>query len=148
MTSWDQIHKDFEPDGALRDIYVAPTTTTHWQRFLIRLEASPFNFRFTHRGLAIPTITSFDQALRLRESDPVLLQITLSNGVTVNCHFFTVDEIELDVDPREVVGPVEVEALRDFVQWLADSVGQRAIVTFENAIELVIFACDPVVESA
>jgi hypothetical protein len=95
----------------------------------------------------IPAIKSFDEALSLRESDPVLLQITIRDAVILNCHFFTADEIELDVDPRAINGAVEAGALHDFVQWLADSVGQRAIVTFENSMEHLIFACDPAAKS-
>jgi hypothetical protein len=145
-TLWERTQRDFEPDGGLRDIYVAPATAGMWQRFLAQLAASSFSVRFAHGGLAIPALETFAEALSLRESDPVLLQITLAGGVSVNCHFFTADEIELDVDPREIRGPADLETLRDFVQWLADAVGQRAFVTYENAMEQVIFACDPATE--
>ena len=42
-----------------------------------------------------------------------MLSIFVS-GVTINCHFLFSEEIELDIDPREVKGQFEHEAVLEF----------------------------------
>ena len=57
----------------------------------------------------------------------------------VNCHFFVEDEIEFDLDPREVTGPNQVEAIVGFMTLLGDVTGKAVTLTMENTPEAVIF---------
>lgn len=138
---WENVRSDFEPDGGLRDIYVRNANAQVWCAFLSKLAVGPFQFRTSHGVVAIKLVSSFGEALRLSASDPVLLQIQLKTGLLLNCHFFCEDEIELDVDPRQVTDGVEFADLLEFVQWLANAVGERVIVTYENS-SYEIFACE------
>jgi len=52
--------------------------------------------------------------------------------VCANCHFFVSDEIELDLDPREVLGPNEHDALLAFVEGAANAVGLNGVITPEG----------------
>ena len=53
-------------------------------------------------------------------------------GIVLNCHFFNVTELEFDLDPREVNGPEEFNALITFMHLLADVCGKPAVLTEEN----------------
>jgi hypothetical protein len=64
-------------------------------------------------------------------------------GVIANCHFFTQEEIEFDIDPREVKGQSELDALFGFMHLLADSVGKQCVLTPEDFRETVILRVVP-----
>ena len=64
-------------------------------------------------------------------------------GVLANCHFFTPDEIEFDIDPREVVGQPQLDGVFEFMRSLAQSVGRDAILCPEGCSQIVIFRVRP-----
>ena len=64
-------------------------------------------------------------------------------AVTAVFHFFTEEEIECDIDPREIKSQVELDALLAFMKMIGDSVGKQAILTPENFRESAIFLYDP-----
>jgi hypothetical protein len=127
------LREQLQPDGSLRDIYVHDADEQLWQRFLVALPRSPYRWRFKHGKRSIPEpLGHFDEAAKLRETDPVLLQIDLSPTLTLNCHFFTAEEIELDLAPPELQSDDAVGMLIDFMKWLACAVIRPVVLTHEN----------------
>jgi hypothetical protein len=63
--------------------------------------------------------------------------------VLANCHFFTAEEIEFDIDPRDVKGQRELNALFDFMRCLAQATDKDVVLTAENMPEIVIFRISP-----
>ena len=61
----------------------------------------------------------------------------------LKCHFFDDEEIEFDLDPREVKGPTELRDLSDFMRLLADRTGKTATLTHENTKSAIILAVAP-----
>jgi hypothetical protein len=57
--------------------------------------------------------------------------------------FFTVEEIEFDIDPREVKGQQELNALFGFMRCLAQATDKEVVLTAENMREIVIFRASP-----
>lgn len=53
-------------------------------------------------------------------------------GVGLACHFFSEDEIELDLVPNSVETPAHIEGVRGFMQGLADALGREVLLTSEN----------------
>ena len=53
-------------------------------------------------------------------------------GILVVCHFFTPEEIEFDIDPREVTTQAHLDSLLAFLQQLGDRTRKRAVLTPEN----------------
>lgn len=51
----------------------------------------------------------------------------------INCYFFTEEEIEMDVDPKEISSKESYESLLSFLEWLSSSLGRNTYVTFENS---------------
>ncbi len=50
-------------------------------------------------------------------------------GVLANCHFFMPEELEFDIDPREVTGREQLNALFEFMRCMAEGVGKEVILT-------------------
>ncbi len=64
-------------------------------------------------------------------------------GVLANCHFFTPEEVEFDIDPRDVTGQEQLDALFAFMRCLVSAVGKEAILTAENCPDIVVFRVRP-----
>lgn len=62
----------------------------------------------------------------------LLLSFSLGK-VGVNCHFFVKDEIELDIDPREVTSSLEVQALMAFIVELGQALEMDVSLTEEGS---------------
>lgn len=56
-------------------------------------------------------------------------------SVWLNCHFFTVDEIEFDLDPRDVSSAADFAALLHFMQGLGQAVNRPVLLTTEGWTE-------------
>src|SRR5437870_3610574 len=99
MITWRDVEDDFRWDGALCDIYVHGTTLLDWKAFLTFVRTGSYKYRFevAEKESAIP-----ESPALLFTSDCTRLLSVFVGGIRVNCHFFTPDEIELDIDPREV----------------------------------------------
>ena len=61
---------------------------------------------------------------------------------TLNCHFFTEDEVEFDLDPREMK-PELLGTLVDFFRLLGEATTKPVLLTMENMPEAVIMRFEP-----
>jgi hypothetical protein len=117
---WQDAKEFIEPGGSLCDIYVKGTTTSDWNEFLKMVMLGPWQFEYLKEGKsvalpvnAIPFAAEFDHLLTVRVGP-----------ARVNCHFFTDDEIEVDIDPWEVRCETDFRALIDFMRALGRAVGK------------------------
>jgi hypothetical protein len=119
----------FEWDGSLLDIYIHDTTLNDWQNFidLIREGAHEFSFSTGHNPSSLPDNVQevFDH------EETSLLSISIV-GMIINCHFFTIEEIELDIDPREVVSEENFRDLTSFISSLGQALAKQVMITPEN----------------
>ena len=117
----------WEPDGSLRDIYFPRTELADWQQFVevARTHAAKYTFDGQHEEM--PPVA---QVLADRTGSH-LLSFSVE-GVLVNCHFFGPEEIELDVEPKDVKEERQHVAMLRFIANLAIAIGKQALVTPEN----------------
>lgn len=140
--NWDDVREEFVFDGSWRDIYVLNTTLADWQRVLDAIHKAEHDCEYLVDGA--PGVLPNDAALTFltsKESRP-LLSVKFG-GVQANCHFFSVEEIEFDIDPREVADQPQLDILVEFMQLLANSTGKPAILTPENFSQAVILRAMP-----
>jgi hypothetical protein len=141
---WDQVSADFEPDGALRDIYVLDATLADWQAVVDRLRTLNPRPKFCIGGeeVALPIDVT---ELFFRGPDDLCPSLHVPLGsATLNCHFFVDDEIEFDLDPREM-GPSLLDPLIEFLKELGTVTAKPVVLTMENMPEAVIMRYDPAV---
>jgi hypothetical protein len=140
VVSWSEAAPDFD-DGGLRDIYVFGTTPEDWEtayRFLIA--RYPHLFRLD--GVEVVAPPHVHPILGAAHDAAVLLALHV-DGLHVNCHFFTADEIELDLDPREVVDDRSFQAVTLLLSGLGRLLDKRAVLTYENSEDAVILEYAP-----
>lgn len=118
----------WERDGSLRDIYVQGTEALHWDCFDRLL--SQYTCTYSFDGVAQPFPGS-RSVLRNREGSH-LLSILLDGPVVICCRFFISEQLELDISPREITGPLQHEQVLSFLENLADALELPADLTPEN----------------
>ena len=131
MPSRAEVPGLWEVEGSLRDVYISPTSVNDWEHLLTLAQDTGARYWLGGSERALPSAKEIFE----NQGEPHLLVVELG-GVSVNCHFFLPDEIELDIDPREVVGEAEHSAVLSFVGRLASLIGRDAVVTPENSQDL------------
>ena len=135
--SWNQIEKDLKADGSLRDIYFFDSTVEIWNSFIAAVLNSEFNFNFYKDGEACEIYTDFSNIFKERENTSLMLSVE-KGGVSFNCHFFTEDEIELDISPKEVNGQPSLNIVLEFMAYFSKAIGLPCVLTYENMPQHVI----------
>ena len=123
----EQIAELWEADGSLRDVYAERMTIDRWRSFLTLSQQS--NGRYTSNGepaAAPDAVDIFSDRTRSH-----LLAMVIE-GVQINCHFFIEDELELDIDPRQVVATGAHAAVLRFLETVAATVKLPLSLTPEN----------------
>lgn len=125
-------------DGSLRDVYFVGTTLAHWKSFLTFIRHNTNKYSFDGEALVLPSV---EEIFSNREGSH-LLSVAVS-GVAINCHFFVAEEIELDIDPREVHGRKGHEAVLEFVASLSREIEKPALITPENGVDIPFLSFEP-----
>ena len=141
--AWKDVASEFVWDGAWRDIYVVGTTIADWQRVLDLLsDRTPDALAFYVDGEKLSSAPSAEVIFARRQETSTLLQVT-AGDVHLNCHFFCEEEIEFDLDPRELRGEEDLQAVLTFMRSITEGAGKPAILTHENSQEAVILIVQP-----
>lgn len=75
-----------------------------------------------------------EQAFANSSSGIPLLRIQVG-AILVVFHFFSDDQIECDIDPREITSQSDLDVLVGFMRWLGDAVRKPVLLTPENGRE-------------
>ncbi len=134
---WNECADAFHQDGSLRDIYVLGTTEQDWDKFLSFLATSPYKTEYTCDGESAVLLDRAAVVFSDREHVHSLsIQV---DGVSILCHFFVPEEIEFDVDPREVTSQQHLDAILKFISNVGGVLQRDVILTEENGPEHVWF---------
>lgn len=139
--TWERCHPAFPLDGGLRDVYVVGTDVNDWDRLLDLVRSSGWPCSYTADGVQDPIPESaqraFDDGGRAKN-----LSFDLGS-IQVNGHFFAPEEIELDLDPRQVQSQEALDRVLSFVEDLGGCLGKEVILTEENSQDQVWFRYEP-----
>jgi hypothetical protein len=140
--NWSRFAPEFYQEGSLRDIYVFNAQLEDWNK-VIRFIVGRYRIAFSGAW----TQTEFPQQISCLFPEGPDSELTTRTvdvaGVRVHCHFFTEEETEFDLNPGEVVDPVRLGSVFEFMQGLASAVSKDSVLTPENMPEIVIFRCRP-----
>ncbi|MBT2739026.1 hypothetical protein [Bacillus sp. ISL-7] len=137
------LNKVFFNDGSLRDIYVVDVNLTDWQRFFDWIRTSTWDIVFYKDGfVTVYEETDVAHFFEEKENHRILMSIN-TNGVFINCHFFSEDEIEFDIDPKEVKSKTEAKAVFEFMKNLSKILHKESILTGEYSPEYPLVTVNP-----
>jgi len=130
--NWKSIEEYFKPDGALRDIYIYDANIELWN-FFLNFVTSNFSFIFQYQDVERKTLLSYEEIKKFQNDNPIVLKILLDK-ISINCHFFCEDEIELDIDPKEI-DENNYNSLILFIENIGFNLNRNVIITDENSKE-------------
>lgn len=140
IPEWTDVARIFEPDGALRDLYVLDAGPEGWQAVLDGLRAldPPPVFEIDGEPAALPAHIEDVFAIWGNASPSLRWN---AGEVQVNLHFFRSDDIEFDIDPADVCEPEDWQALARFMLWLAEAAERPVVLTPENTPDDIMLFC-------
>ena len=127
-------------DGSLRDVYILRTTSQSWEQFLAYATRFTCTYFFDGQACQLPSIIEIFS----KRGRSHILSIKVGE-VTLTCHFFVVSEIELDINPKDILGQDEHLQVLHFIAGLASAVGKPALLTPENSEQAPFLSYDPLV---
>ena len=128
---WAEIKDRFEPDGSLRDVYVLKTNRSDWEKFIAFVRSSPVAPVMRRDDQPIPVELPSDFPHFPEDAIRPRLEFVIA-GLECRCHFFGDEEIEFDINPAEMKGEHEYEALVSFLGRLRDVMNRDVVLTEEN----------------
>lgn len=141
IVHWEQCRGDFEPDGALRDIYVVRASLAQWAKLFHRLRAA-YQLEFSVDGAARTLPVSIEEVFALRPAGSPLLNFDVGS-IDVACHFFETTQIEFDIVPSQVSCQSDLNELLGFLAFVGDVVDDVVILTAENQESAPIISYNP-----
>lgn len=140
---WKDLRRAFNFDGSLRDIVVLKADRQLWQQAIDYVRQLDRAGSVHMDESAPPLPNDVGDIFALSAQGEARLTIDLG-GIRVNCFFFADDEIEFDLDPREVTSEADATSLLSFVRGLGEAAGRKVHLTEENAHEWRWLTFDPV----
>jgi|SRR5579872_3005258 len=133
---------EFQFDGAWIDIYVRDTSTNDWQRMLEFIRFSMHKWQYSVSGEQKQLPSSVADIFNARNDVDIHLSIDVAS-VTLNTYFFSFQEIEFDLDPRQVKDAVVLSGLFGYLRQLSRYLEKEVVLTPESTSDLVIFRITP-----
>jgi hypothetical protein len=137
--TWETCRADFAFDGALIDLQVPNSGQAEWDMFWSALRVGPFKLFGYRDGEPHQLPETLAEILVECEVAAVMVSVQ-SGGITANVHFgFAGGELELDIDPREVVNESAFEAVLAVMKFVAAAVRLAVYATAEGGSVLYAF---------
>jgi hypothetical protein len=140
--SWSDVSEDWESEGGLRDVYVFETSVDDWQRVLDLVRAQ-WSCAYSEDGKPTAMPADVRTIFRAREQRAVRLAIQAAPAIHVNCHFFLPEEIEFDLDSREVNNQADFDAVCEFIRAIGAGLRKSVSVCWEGDSEAQIMRYEP-----
>jgi hypothetical protein len=134
MLAWDDVKAEFAWDGSWRDICVTGTTIRDWQAVLDMIRTTEFRVKFTDDGVEAAPPDDAGLVFKQPRESSFCLAVFVGK-IQLNCFFFDDSEIEFDLDPREIVGQDEFNAVITFMAKIAATTNKFTLMTPENMHE-------------
>lgn len=145
--NWEQMRRQYyRTDGTFRDIYATGMDSLAWMHFFELMREQTLTFHTSEDGVAEETaainVAQVERQWELREYVPVA-RVQLPGGVRVKFYFFSADELEGTVDPRDVKNEARHRELRAFLGKIADATGCTVTFAQENDREKALYQLVP-----
>ena len=132
MLAWSDISDEFAWEGSWRDVCITGTSISDWQATLDMLRSGERELTYIVDGENAAPPEDVSEIFALPRERTFLLAVLVA-GAQLNCHFFGEFENEFDLDPRQIVGQAQLDAVLAFMAHLAAVTGKSSMMTPENA---------------
>lgn len=131
----DRFADAFYVDGSLRDIVIVNTTIDDWEKLYSELTLGEYELAFEcgDSHTPPPNVRELLAGGGMHDQCP-RLRVTLGAS-KLNCFFYCKEEIEFDLDPRDVSSEDEFLRITDFIRRLGTVLEKDVVLTDENVHE-------------
>ena len=131
---WDEVRQYFNPDtmGALPDLYVPNAAVEDWQVILDLVATRGWQWQYTQGSDALPLPTAAETFARPADAETVSLRVWPSPGMLAIFRFMSENEIDFDVDLRELQGQGGVDTLCALLRAIGAGLGKPVLMTSEG----------------
>ena len=137
---WNDIKWIFEPDGSCRDIYVQDISIREWEILIDHLNE---NFDLEYSGVDNIDKKYIIEFLQDSTGDMERVPVTINlRHIKANCYFFLAEQIEFDIDPKEVNSLSDFELIESFMTSISEVLHEQVTLTQENTPEFPLFKVD------
>ncbi|MER8260498.1 hypothetical protein [Streptomyces albidoflavus] len=123
---WDDVKSLFDPGlmGALPDVVVPGTSVEDWQAVLDLVEGSGWTCRYSEGGAELPVPGAQAVLSRPAGAECPELQVRPTAEVLAIFRFYAAEEIDFDVDLRELQGQDRLDVLCGFLTAIGRRLGR------------------------
>jgi hypothetical protein len=114
---WNNVRLFFEPEtmGCLPDLGVPETSTDDWQTLLDLVVSSTWRFEYTEGDTILPLPRAEAVFSRHADAESASLGVWMTSRVVAIFRFYAPEQIDFDVDLREIEGQEALDAFCGFV---------------------------------
>lgn len=139
---WRSVRSVFEPEGSLRDIYIRDVTLVEWAKLIDHLNTHYcIKFGDDKRAQIDKEYVINHLSDDTRSMEHRLLIIALNN-INVHCNYSVINEIEFDIDPKEINSIEDFESIEAFMISVSRTLKKKVILTGEADPEYPIYTVD------
>ncbi|MEU0236378.1 hypothetical protein ABZ234_01675 [Nocardiopsis sp. NPDC006198] len=129
---WDEVKDLFDPHlmGSLPDLRVPDTSVRDWQSFLELVVERGWRHRYTEGNAVVPLGPAHTALSRTGLAE---LRVWPSGGVLAIFRFCAPEEIDFDVDLRELQGQERLDVLCHFLATIGRRLGKPVLMEPEGS---------------
>lgn len=131
---WDDVQDFFDPDlmGALPEMSVEDASVEDWQAVFDLVRLRGWTWEYSVGGVVGPLPPAAEVLSRPADAETVDLRVWPVPGVLVIFRPMSADEIDFDVDLRELQGQAGVDTLCGFLAAIGRWLGKPVVMTAEG----------------
>jgi hypothetical protein len=131
---WDDVKNFFDPDlmGSLPDVRVPDASVEDWQVVLDLVSASGWHFQYSEGRTVMPLPPA--EAVLSRPADAELAYLLVRPAAEVRAifRFYGAEEIDFDVDLRELQGQERLDVFCGFLRAIGRCLGKPVLMDPET----------------
>ncbi|MEV0342204.1 hypothetical protein AB0H49_24570 [Nocardia sp. NPDC050713] len=146
--SWEDVATHFDPrdGGVLPDVHVPGTSVEDWQSLFDLFRENKWGCEYREGFARLPFPTAAEVFSRSADGECVEMYVRPVPDMLAIFRAYSADEIDFDVDLRELQGQDRLDILCDFLSAVGRRLGKPVIMTAEGFREFPILGFDPEVD--
>jgi hypothetical protein len=137
MQNWDDIKWIFELDGTLRDIYIQEVSIIDWEKLIDLLNKRYSLKYFLSDDENYQTEIDKENVIKSLNDETGNFDIQMASiqigEIQINCHFFLPDQIEFDLDPKEISSIEDCNKVMEYMEDISQTLSTQVTLTGENS---------------
>jgi len=131
---WDEVKNFLDPDlmGALPDVCVAGASVEDWQALFDLVRTSNWQWQYSEGLTKLPLPSAAAVLARSADSEIAELRVWPVPGVLAIFRIMSADEIDFDLDLRELQGQAGVDVLCGLLTEIGRELGKPVVMTSEG----------------